>query len=130
MAFTRQQLYLSQAATALGIHYELNYEVCLPNAETIVAPTFISKVGGVMGNLVFVKMPDADTAKQLITIGYGITAYREPSESDRFGFLPPAFLYSRRNASLPSLPQLFVIDSVLPSVVKLTKLTPRNETFW
>lgn len=84
MILTRQQLYLSEAATALDIHHELNHEVCLPNAETIVAPTFISNVGGVIGNLVFVKMPSSATAKQLIAIGYGITAYGEPPKNEKF----------------------------------------------
>lgn len=84
MTFTRQQMYLSQAAVSLGIHHELNHEVRLSNAERIVVPTFISNVGGVSGNLIFVEMPDADMVNQLIALGYGITAYDEPLDNENF----------------------------------------------
>jgi hypothetical protein len=86
MSMTRQQLFLSKAASAFGIPYKLNYEIIRPDAESIVVPALISQLGGKMGMLVFhyKERPDLETIKELIRMGYGITSYSVPSATEEF----------------------------------------------
>jgi hypothetical protein len=86
MTMTRQQLFLSKAASALGIPYKLNHEILLPNAERIVAPALISQMGGTIGMLVFhyKERPDPAKTRELTAMGYCISSYGEPSPNEEF----------------------------------------------
>lgn len=82
---TRRVEWLKQAAEALDLAVELDWEVRLPGHKSIRATARVLNLGGPMGMLVFERYEDVrHLADHLVDAGFGYTVLDEPRADEDF----------------------------------------------